>query len=655
MANVDATQIEGLKADTKWFESSVRGGQAGWHTHETQGGEGAGGDDDVVVGGNRTNTTSGFGVEDRAADEGDSVLKELHTETPPITVPHPEGPPSAREALDRIPGTPYQAQPSPLEHFVRTRRPSISFNPEVTLDCGHQHGLDEPLAKHGTESGSSDASPRRRPSTGLRRAHSEFKSDHPDARFGNQQSDENGVPAHDTHPFSAAAPHMEDMPSGSDLARPTSLSFSSASPVTEELRTPPDASNDVLISPMTASPAGQHATSLDDPNGWPHMKHEEKPNSYTFGRHGNMGRSIRHSRRSTASSSKSPASAFLSMWSTDEVPPKPDDEGQMVGSEYVLGKQIGFGGFSTVKEAFKINDNGETLHFAVKIVRKHINGKSERENDQVQAEFDHEVRIWRYFHHAHILPLKAVYETDHATFCFTRLTTGGTLFDLVRKHRQGLKMNLAKRYAYQLATAIRYLHEDARVVHRDIKLENCLLDRPDPSKSLDSDLILCDFGMAEWMSSDNGGNSPAPYDNPADRPPPKNIGPSVTSTSVAGSLEYASPELLLSTNGILSPAVDIWAFGVVVFALIVGSRPFQHSFKPRVQMNILAGQWDKEAVIRVENDSQARRDALDLINGCLEMDPTKRWTIHDVLRARWLRDCAGNIKERDAKPTQWKF
>ncbi|KAK2755081.1 hypothetical protein FQN54_006610 [Arachnomyces sp. PD_36] len=653
MAHVDATRREGLRADKNLVESSTCAGQAEWRALEAHGRRAAE-KDDVVVGGNRTNTTSGFGVEDRGADESDSVLKELHTETPPISVPHSEGQFGAVDELGHLPSSPYHPRPSPLDHFARNRRPSISFNPEVTLDCGHQHGLDEPLAKHGAAS--PNASPHRRPASGLRRAHSEFESQRTKNVLGSPLSFQK-TNGHDrTHPFSAAAPRMEDM-SESDMARPTSLSLSSTSPVTEELRTPPDVPSDVLVSPLSASPAVHRALSLDDPNGWSHiMKQEEKPNSYTFGRHSSLGHAVRKSRRSTASSSKSPASAFLSMWSSDEVPPKPDDEGQMVGSDYVLGKQIGFGGFSTVKEAFKVNDKGETMHYAVKIVRKRIGGKSERENDQVQAEFDHEVRIWRYFHHAHVLPLDAVYETDHATFCFTRLTTGGTLFDLIRKHRQGLRMNLAKRYAYQLASAIRYLHEDARVVHRDIKLENCLLDRPDPSQSLDPDLILCDFGMAEWMSSENTSSSPAPYDNPADRAPPKNIGPSVTSTSVAGSLEYASPELLLSTGGLLSPAVDIWAFGVVVFALVVGTRPFQHSFKPKVQMNILAGHWDREAVLlKGDPDSQAHRDALDLIDGCLEMDCTKRWTIHDVLRSRWLKDCVSNLEERDAKPAQWKF
>jgi serine/threonine protein kinase len=299
-----------------------------------------------------------------------------------------------------------------------------------------------------------------------------------------------------------------------------------------------------------------------------------------------------------------------------------------------------------------VKDDGKTERFAVKIVRKHLAGKSERENDQVQAEFDHEVRVWRYLSHPHILPLDAVYVTDHATFCFTRLTTGGTLLDLVRRRRGGLKMEHARRYAYQLALAIRYLHEDARVVHRDIKLENCLLD-PEKREDGVSQLVLCDFGMAEWLVTEAGGSSPDPYDDAADRPPPKNIGPSDTSTSRAGSLEYASPELLTSSEGILDPVVDIWAFGVVLFALLVGARPFQHSFQPRVRVNILAGQWDKQAVLKGDGDPQERQDALELIQGCLEMDPAKRWTIGDVLSARWFGRDADHAK--DGGPSRWGY
>ena len=260
--------------------------------------------------------------------------------------------------------------------------------------------------------------------------------------------------------------------------------------------------------------------------------------------------------------------------------------------------------------------------------------------------------MWRYLSHRHVLPLDAVYVTDYATFCFTRLTNGGTLFDLVRRHRGGLKLNQAKLYAYQLAQALRYLHQDARVVHRDIKLENCLLDLTPLADAEDvSHLVLCDFGMAEWLPMETSVNSPDPYDDATDRPPPKNIGPSDTSTSRAGSLEYASPELLMSSEGVLDAVVDMWAFGVVAFSLLVGSRPFHDSFQPRIRGHILSGEWNRGAILKGDGDLQERQNALDLVRGCLEMDPVKRWTISDVMSSQWFRDCVP--KTKDDAPSQW--
>lgn len=578
--------------------------------------------------------------------------REMHHPTPPIAVPCHESKSQEAEDVIEYPHSPRFAELSPLEQFVRDRKPSISFNPEVKLDTGAYHSIDVPL-RNSYEKRSFPTKPALSYSTSeLQSLYSDAdREDHceqPWQEDASREKDEgrngNAVVENGDGRNLAMSPVADGL---LDLHRPTSLtSLSTASPLTEELVTPPDARRGPFSSSCGASPAVPRSGSLGDAESWLNSGIPKTRNS-------SLRQSRRHgSRRSTASSGKSPASAFLSMWNTHDAPPEPDDEGQMVGSDYVLGKQIGFGGFSVVKEAFKVEDHGQTERFAVKIVKKHLAGKTEMENDQVQAEFDHEVGIWRYLDHPHILPLNVVYVTDAATFCITRMTTGGTLFDHVRRHG-GLKLNEAKKYAYQLAKGIRYLHEDARVVHRDIKLENCLLDpAPDTLTNKDdvSQLILCDFGMAEWMTT---GTNRDRYDNGADRPPPKNIGPSDTSTSRAGSLEYASPELLSSERGILDPAVDIWAFGVVVFALLVGSRPFQHPFQPRVQMNILAGHWDRHAVLQGDGVSEERQDALELIKGCLQMDPAKRLTISEVMSAQWFQDLADEMKQE--VPARWAF
>lgn len=589
-------------------------------------------DRDTIVEGDPTDIHHGHGHARThgSSIEQDSVLNELHSATPPISVPRID------ESCDsediHFPHRPEDVHTSPLDHFLQNRNPSISFGSSLTPEYGRRHTLDEPLAKNSLDvKNRLSCKPQPRPS-GLRNTLSQDENtkDMDWSSSPRRRQIQRGFPTGSSRYLSSPD---EEFSTGSELDRFSSLtSASPVSPFSDVLRTPESKES----WPYCVSSPAQAFSSLNEPNSW------SGGAAAAFGGKTFRNGARRGSRRSTSSSGKSPASMFLSMWSSQEEPaPQPDDEGQMVGTEYVLGKQIAFGGFSTVKEAFKVEEDGGTKQLAVKIVRKHVAGKNETQNDQVQAEFDHEVRLWRYLNSPHVLALDAVYETDYATFCFTKLAIGGTLFDLIRQNRQGLDMGLAKKYTYQLACALRYLHEDARVVHRDIKLENCLMD---PAESADgtksSNLVLCDFGMAEWISTDNENNSPDPYDAAADRPPPKNIGPSDTSTSVAGSLEYASPELLLSTNGVNDPAVDIWAFGVVAFSVVVGSRPFQDPFTPRVRSNILSGKWNKEAVLSNNIDPQLlqdRQDALDVIQGCLELDVEKRWNIRDVLNSRWLR------------------
>ncbi|KAJ5682371.1 hypothetical protein N7462_005536 [Penicillium macrosclerotiorum] len=592
----------------------------------------------------RTNISHDYNARRRDTNEDRSVLNEMHSATPPISVPRPDGRPADDAGF---PHKPEDVQGSPLDNYLSSRRPSITFNPKVSLDSGLQRPLEEPLSK-----GDLDSRPPQKfesRTSGLRNALSQDddsanqQKSNPRGVDSKQPQDQRGIPTGASRGQPVGSP--SDSISGAEIDQPTSLtSMSTASPIAEEVRTPPEA----FAIHRSASWSGGVVTPFGS-----------KSRSSTLDRSSSLRHPGRGSRRSTASSGKSPASMFLSMWSGREEPAsQPDEEGQMVGTDYVLGKQIGFGGFSVVKEAYKVEEHGTTKRLAVKIVKKHVTGRSETENEEVQAEFDHEVRVWRYLNHPHVLTLDAVYETDFATFCFTKLAIGGTLFDLVRQNRRGLDATLAKKYSYQLACAIRYLHEDARVVHRDIKLENCLLDPVETADGMTSStLVLCDFGMAEWMTTDDGGESPDPYDEVADRPPPKQMGPAGSSTSVAGSLEYASPELLQSANGVIHPSVDIWAFGVIVFTVVVGSRPFQDSFAPRIQANILAGTWNEDAMINEITDEflrKDRQDALELVKGCLEMDVDKRWTIRDILACSWLREVA-EVTEESSPDSVWRL
>ncbi|CAK1364651.1 unnamed protein product [Cercospora beticola] len=378
--------------------------------------------------------------------------------------------------------------------------------------------------------------------------------------------------------------------------------------------------------------------------------------------------SRRSSRRSnSANTSVSPAHAFLANWgrgdAEDNPPePKPDDEGQAIGlnNEYIIGRTISRGGFGVVKEVHSLDDHGHRTVKAVKIVRKSIADANEVENEKAQQEIEHEVSIWRYLNHRHVLPLHAVYETDYATFCVMDLNVGGTLFDLVRKSRQhaarndgrkGLAPALAKRYAYQLACALRYLHEDIRVCHRDVKLENCLVDMAGPdSETLGGNLRLCDFGLADFLHSeapDDGSRTPQRVSSHRSL---SNDMPLPTASSVIGTLEYASPKGLLVNRKLYETAGDVWAFGVVVYALCTGHLPFRHTMPSKTVEMILRADWDEDAL---RHAAAGGEEVMDLVRGCLEKDIDIRYTISDALRSPWFEGCREADEEVAATASVW--
>ncbi|RMD45075.1 hypothetical protein DV735_g159, partial [Chaetothyriales sp. CBS 134920] len=606
----------------------------------------------------------------------DSQLTIRATATPPIDIPAVSDEDTAfmQDA----------AQPSFMDHYMHHRKPSVSFNSEVRLESGHRQSIHEPLAKPKPRGRSAlqaiqDAC---KPST---RSHSESDREHFDPITG-----------HRLAPFSASPPReqpkvgesrfpllqttVDAMARESQSDLPHALAISQP----DESRSLQDeavlqVSSEAIASPLTSPTAFSYDESKPfkrtASQRWREGHHSQSAQDF-FSRAGSLrqssrtmssGRLVRKDPTGDYRSPRSAASSFLRAFSMSSSTsdgfdsagqPAVDAEGQTIGEDYVIGKQIGYGGFSVIKEVTQFQD-GKQRKLAVKIVRRQIEGKTEAQNELAQAEFEHEVELWRFLDHPNILPLEAVYKLDEATFCFIPLNTGGTLFDLIRSNRQGLPSDLATSYSYQIAAALRYLHLDARVVHRDLKLENVLLERNRYNPDDPGLIRLCDFGMAEWISRDGesalSSGPPSPTINNVDRPPPRPFGPADSSTSAfaGGSLEYAAPEILRLADSLsrtspdsepqfhgagrslVSPAVDIWAYGVCVYTLLVGSRPFQDSFQPRVVMAILAGDWDRE---RLSAKPAAGPHALELLENCLEMDPVKRWSISDALQSPWLAE-----------------
>lgn len=524
----------------------------------------------------------------------------------------------------------------------RPRNKSISFDPEARLDNGETHALDRPLPRTSSLRSVSTAD---RPNSSRRMQPPSSIEFDPVACKINPFT---GEPIARRSRRDTASTPMSIMDSlnkhdqqqvqqgilGQD-AFASLTSGSTASPPQDEIHTPLSPSGSYISSPTVDS------TPALSPNieagSWPTFRSGSVRSARTLpsSRPMNLRKEPRRaSSKRSGSSSFSPASAFLSKWGRDSlasVAPEADDEGQSFGlnNEYVVGRQIGYGGFSVVKEAFSVDEDGNRTRFAVKIVRKNIQEKPDAENDRCQQELEHEVGIWKYLANKHILSLHAVFDTDFATFCVMDLNEGGSLYDLMRDQRKKdhkhLSAEVAKSYAFQLACALRYLHQDVRVVHRDVKMENCLIDLDSAQLGgKPGRLRLCDFGLADFIASD----SPNPEENW-----PGNA------ANVVGSLEYAAPEAMKTEMAVLSPTVDIWAFGVCVYTLVTGDRPFKHSMASKLVDLISKATWDHSAVRESPTAKNHYREILTLLKGCLNPDAAKRWTIGQVLGSPWFGDC----------------
>ena len=332
------------------------------------------------------------------------------------------------------------------------------------------------------------------------------------------------------------------------------------------------------------------------------------------------------------SMSVSPAAKFLSAFSTAaSAAPLPDDEGEEVEG-YKLGSIIGYGGFSTIRRAF--SPSGGSV--AVKIVRR-SDLTSQANPNQARDRLENEASIWKTLSHEHILPLFHSAQTPYADFFFMLLCPAGTLYDIIKRDgRPALPHDDAGTLFRQVARAVRYLHEQMGLVHADLKLENVLVDEMGVCR-------ICDFGMTRSIGEEFEEDPPAPQSAPrlvrdqsdtfrSSRPssllrgrgslkatghlsllhhynprhrrrestpissqshhtqPPH---PHAVYEFPPGSLPYAAPELLhrpdVEHPYRPHPAQDVWALGVMLYALLTGGLPFVDSFEPRLTMKILHG------------------------------------------------------------------
>lgn len=225
--------------------------------------------------------------------------------------------------------------------------------------------------------------------------------------------------------------------------------------------------------------------------------------------------------------------------------------------QYILGQTLGEGEFGKVKLGWKRDGS---IQVAIKLIRREVLGSNPTRLPKIYRE----ISILRDLAHPNIVRLHEMVETDRHIGIIMEYASGGELFDHILNNRY-LKDNAARRLFAQLVSGVGYLHKKG-IVHRDLKLENLLLDR-------NRNIIITDFGFANTFDPQDELEEEIEY-NLTNKEfvkrmrldKPNSIGQrrgDLMQTS-CGSPCYAAPELVVSDSLYTGRKVDVWSCGVIL-------------------------------------------------------------------------------------------
>ena len=270
--------------------------------------------------------------------------------------------------------------------------------------------------------------------------------------------------------------------------------------------------------------------------------------------------------------------------------------------KYKIKKLLGIGSFGRVFLAQNIN----TLEY---IAMKEIPKTSE--DLLTDSEIMDEIEILKNLDHPDIVRIMEFYNTDDCYYIINEYCPGGELFEQVNNIFSETQIAVMFR---QIFSGLAYLHSN-NVIHRDLKLENILIQEKEKSKETNEDLFILkiiDFGTAKIFDKNK------------------------KAKAIVGSSYYIAPEVL---NKKYNRECDLWSAGVILYMFIVGHAPFEGKNDREIMEKVKKGNFSKNERRWINASDEVK----DLINKLLIYEPEKRLTALDALKHPWFKVSNSNI------------
>ena len=285
---------------------------------------------------------------------------------------------------------------------------------------------------------------------------------------------------------------------------------------------------------------------------------------------------------------------------------------------YLYGRRIGQGAFG------KVNLGLNILTGRVVAIKSFKKTKEAKHNSNMNKIL-YETGLMKRFNHPNITKILEVFHDEEYMLIIMEYINGGNLFNFVKKRRK-LSEKTAKFLFRQIILGIKHIHSQ-NIVHRDIKLENIIID-------FNNNVKICDFGIGKVISSEDE----LLYDK-------------------CGTPMYMAPEIILSNkkNGYKGFPVDIWSSGITLYIMLSGTLPFTVKNKSIEELS-LKDMKNKKENSNLKNQivngypkkiKKISKEAKDLLNGLLNKNPDKRLTCDEILNHPWLKDDINEISDNN--------
>ena len=266
---------------------------------------------------------------------------------------------------------------------------------------------------------------------------------------------------------------------------------------------------------------------------------------------------------------------------------------------------LGAGGMG---EVYRARDTRLDRTVAIKLLPSELVNAPGRRVER----FRHEARVIARITHPNICTLHDVGEDGSAIFLVMEYVDGATL---ARRLEDGpLPLPLALRTAIGIADALDHAHRHG-VVHRDLKPGNIMLTR--------DSVKLLDFGLAKLKERDE--------QVPTDATRSARL---TEVGTIVGTVPYMAPEQIEGRE--VDARTDIFSFGVVLYEMVCGRRPFAGDSRASLMAAIVSAEPPSLSSLQPQAPASLER----LIRRCLAKDPDDRWQTARDLAAelRWIAE-----------------